>query len=127
MRIARLLLLLLVACTPELAAHAQAPRPADTLADLQAALVSCWEPPPGSEGARLSVRFALRRDGALVGPPWITHAHLPGDDVEDRAFVASVLAGLGACLPVAITGGLGEAIAGRPFTLTFEAGRRPPA
>lgn len=61
--------------------------------------------------------FSLKRDGSLQGQPQITHSYLRRDTATQRAFVAGALAAVASCMPVAITDGLGGAIAGRPLRL----------
>ncbi|WP_238180834.1 hypothetical protein, partial [Methylobacterium trifolii] len=47
--------------------------PADTLAALYPVLAACWRTPAGLDRtAQATARFALRRDGSLIGPPRIT-------------------------------------------------------
>ncbi|MEA2839222.1 MAG: hypothetical protein QOF41_552 [Methylobacteriaceae bacterium] len=64
--------------------------------------------------------ITLRRDGTLFGQPSITYSKLAGDADTQKRFVASALAALAACTPVAITDRLGGAIAGRRFFIRFE-------
>jgi len=102
------------------AAPAQAAgAPANTLRDLSAALHRCLVIPPGPAGSTLTIRFSLRRDGAVLGKPQITFAKLTGDAAEQRRFADAVAAAFDRCLPVAITDGLGGAIAGRPLSIRF--------
>jgi hypothetical protein len=91
--------------------------PANTLRDLSAALNACVKAPGGPIGSELTIVFTLRRDGRLFGKPRISHARLVGEPEVQRRFVAGAVAALGKCLPVAITDGLGGAIAGRPMSI----------
>ncbi|MGY2049899.1 hypothetical protein [Methylobacterium sp. JK268] len=91
--------------------------PADTLAQLYPALAACWSPPPGLGRAQITLRLSLARDGRLEGPPRVTYASLPPD--QRRPLVEATRRALQACTPVAITAGLGGAVAGRPIALRF--------
>ncbi len=95
-------------------------RPANTLRELFPALTKCWHAPAGSEGSTLTVAITLRRDGTMFGQPTITYSKLTSDADAQKRFVASALASLAACTPVAITDGLGGAIAGRRIFIRFE-------
>lgn len=99
--------------------------PADTLEALGRALTACFEPPAGSAGSEMTVLVSLRRDGTVLGKPRITYTHLVGPDEGRRSFVGAALRALKACTPVAVTPGLGGAIAGRPFSIRFVGG--PPS
>lgn len=96
--------------------------PADTLAALGQALTACFEAPAGSAGSQITVLVSLRRDGTVLGQPRITFSHLVGNQDQRRLFVAAALGALKACTPVAVTPGLGGAIAGRPFSVRFVGG-----
>lgn len=98
------------------------PGPADTLDALGRALTACFAAPAGSAGAEITVLVSLRRDGAVLGRPRITFSHLVGSVAAQRDFVGAALASLKACTPVAVTPGLGGAIAGRPFSIRFIGG-----
>lgn len=92
----------------------------DTIADLFAALRSCWIP-PANDGARagmqMSVRFSFKRDGGLIGPPRMTYASsdAPALDLYRQAIDDS----LSHCAPMSFTKGLGGAIAGKPIMVRF--------
>jgi hypothetical protein len=98
--------------------------PANTLREVFPALTRCWRAPAGSEGSTLTVGITLRRDGTLLGAPTITYSKLTGAADAQKRFVASALAALAACTPVAITDSLGGAIAGRRIFIRFDS--RPP-
>lgn len=95
-------------------------RDLNSLDDLFSALRSCWTPPaPGeaSEGAQISVRFSLQRDGNLIGPPRVTDA---GDRVSKEVrgiYFKSMTASLDSCMPFRLTKGFSSAIVGRPITV----------
>jgi hypothetical protein len=94
--------------------------PINTLRELFPMLTRCWTAPAGSEGSMMTVGITLRRDGTVFGQPTITYSRLTGDTGAQKHFVASALAALAACTPVAITDALGGAIAGRRIFVRFE-------
>ena len=91
--------------------------PANTLFDLWRELNACVKAPSGNPGSEITIVFALKRDGSLLGKPRITHSHLLGDADAQLAFVAGAIGALAKCLPTNITDGLGGAIAGRPLSI----------
>lgn len=104
------------------ASYVRPNRDLNTLDDLSMALRACWTPPaPGeaSEGAQISVRFSLQRDGHLIGPPRVTDA---GDRVwkEVRGiYFKSITASLDSCMPFRLTKGFSSAIVGRPISIHY--------
>lgn len=101
----------------------QGDRPAaDTLTALYPRLAACWETPPGLarvEGAQITARLSLRRDGSVIGVPRITFASEPPDSRTRAVLVQAALDAIRRCTPVRVTPALGGAIAGRPIALRF--------
>jgi hypothetical protein len=97
--------------------------PANTLSELWRELSACIHAPGESVGSELTIVFALKRDGSLLGQPKITHSHLLRDADAQRAFVADAIGALAKCLPTGVTDDLGGAIAGRPLSIRIR--RRP--
>jgi hypothetical protein len=97
--------------------------PANTLSDLWRELSACVKAPGDSAGSELTIIFALKRDGSLLGKPRITHSHLLGNADAQNAFVAGAVEALAKCLPASIKDDLGGAIAGRPLSIRI--GRLP--
>jgi len=95
--------------------------PVNSIAEMSAAIYACWQPPRGTGGMSLTLRFSLRRNGTLFGKPRATFSKLGPDDSLNRAFVASVLEALEKALPVPFTDSMGEAIAGRILAPLFAA------
>ena len=93
--------------------------PANTLRELFGKLNHCLMTPKGNIGSELTIVFSLRRDGALLGKPKITFAKLPGDVSDQRKFAEGAETAFDKCLPVAISDGLGGAIAGQPLPMRF--------
>ncbi|KQP95500.1 hypothetical protein [Methylobacterium sp. Leaf117] len=115
MRLLALATTLIVAATADARAE-----PASTLDGLWQRLGSCAQSvggPAGSAGSEVTVLFSIKRDGSLQGQPRITHANLKGDVAAQKEFLSEALKGIAGCFPLAITDGLGGAVAGRPLRL----------
>jgi hypothetical protein len=91
--------------------------PAASLGDLDRQISRCVATPAGGAESEITILFALRRDGSLLGQPRITHSHLVGDPGAQQAFVGDAIAALAKCLPARVTEALGGAIAGRLFAI----------
>jgi hypothetical protein len=90
--------------------------PAGSLNELFAAFRACLKFPAGAPAGEITLRFSLRRDGALVGRPHISYTRLPDESKKAAALEAAAVA-LDQCLPAKMTDALGGAVAGRPLTL----------
>src|ERR1700722_10363717 len=94
----------------------------DSIRAMYAALRACWVPPPKDEarhGMQYTVRFAFKRDGAIVAPPRVTYAsHDAPAQVRD-VYRDAVNAALKRCTPLHFTTGMGGAVAGRPIAIRF--------
>ena len=104
-------------------AAAQSPRaPINTLNELEAALLACWEPPPIEQsrpGMQITVLMSFRRSGELFGQPRITFESPGASDDERLAYRLAVAKTLERCSPLPFSEALGNAMAGRPFTMRF--------
>jgi hypothetical protein len=92
----------------------------NTLQELFAALRSCWSPPAyenARAGMRMTIRFSLKRDGTLIGPPMVTHSTPEVSPKTREIYRQAMVQSLHACIPFQLTDGLGGAIAGRPFVV----------
>jgi hypothetical protein len=109
------------------AAHAQA-EPLDTIRDVFAKLYSCWRPPPASRAnpMDITVIVSFNREGAILGQPRITYESGNAGDNDRIAYRIAVMETLQRCAPLPFTEGLGGAVAGRPFAVTFRSRKRPP-
>ncbi|MFD1281403.1 hypothetical protein [Methylobacterium goesingense] len=97
-------------------------KPADTLQELYPVLAACWEIPEGLsrfERTEITARFALRRDGSVIGTPRVTFSTQNSDTRAYRILTDATLAAIRRCTPARITPALGAAIAGRPIALRF--------
>jgi hypothetical protein len=96
--------------------------PVDSIMAMFAALRACWVPPPKEQarhGMQYTIRFAFKRDGEIIAPPWRTYSsHEAPADVRDL-YGAAIDAALKRCTPLPFSKGMGEAIAGRPIVIRF--------
>lgn len=103
-----------------LAATGARAEPASTLKGMWQLLGACARSvggPADTVGSGVTVLFSIKRDGSLQGQPRITHSKLVGDETTQREFLSGVLGSVARCFPLAITDGLGGAVAGRPLRL----------
>jgi hypothetical protein len=94
----------------------------DTIGDLFAALRACWTPPAADvarEGMEMSVRFSFKRDGGLIGPPRMTYVTPNVSSRTRDVYRHAIDDALSQCAPLAMTSGLGGAIAGRPIMIRY--------
>jgi hypothetical protein len=93
-----------------------------TVGEMYAALRACWVPPPkdtARHGMQYTVRFAFKRDGELVAPPFVTYAsHDAPADVRD-AYRDAVDAALTRCTPLHFSHDIAEAVVGHPIAVRF--------
>ena len=111
------------------AVHAQAqPQQLDTIKDVYAKLHSCWQPPPASRAnpMDITVIVSFNREGAILGQPKITYESEHAGDNDRIQYRIAVMETLQRCTPLPFTEGLGGAVAGRPFAVTFRTRKRPP-
>jgi len=100
----------------------------DTIKDVYAKLYSCWRPPPASRAnpIDITVIVSFNREGAILGQPRITYESANAGDNDRVAYRIAVMETLQRCTPLPFTEGLGGAVAGRPFAVTFRTRKRPP-
>ena len=97
-------------------------QPLNTLNDVIAALRACWTPPPIDQsrpGMQITVQMSFRRNGELLGQPRITFESPGASDDQRLAYRIAVAKMLKRCAPLPFTDALGNALAGRPFTIRF--------
>jgi hypothetical protein len=93
-----------------------------TMKDMGAALQACWVPPPIDQsrpGMQITVQMSFKRNGELLGHPRITFESAGASDDERLAYRLAVAEMLKRCSPLPFTDALGNAVAGRPFTMRF--------
>jgi hypothetical protein len=93
----------------------------DNIRDMFAALRACWLPPDRDErqDLQMSVRFAFKRTGELIGEPRVTYTTPGVDDDTRRVFRHAIDETLERCTPMPFSRGMGGAIAGRPIAIRF--------
>jgi hypothetical protein len=94
----------------------------NTIKDMGAALQACWVPPPIDQsrpGMQITVQMSFKRNGELLGQPRITFESAGASDDERLAYRLTVAEMLKRCSPLPFTDALGNAVAGRPFTMRF--------
>lgn len=97
-------------------------RDLNTIDDLFTALRACWTPPMAggaSERTEISVKFSLKRDGRLIGPPRMIHVTDRVSTHRRDVYFNSIVASLAACEPFALTKGFSNAIVGQPITVRY--------
>jgi hypothetical protein len=113
-------LLAAAASAPLIASADDTARPANTLMDMRRAFGACLSQTPLATGSRVTIAFMMKRDGSIFGRPRITFARLESDPDAKARFIDEARRAVDACLPLRVTPALGDAIAGRIFTITLE-------
>ena len=93
-----------------------------TLRQIYPAIAACWRVPTGLarlERGEVTVRFSLRRDGSVQGVPRVTFANLAVDGAARRVLTEAAVDAVRRCTPLALSDGLGGAVAGRPLAVRF--------
>jgi hypothetical protein len=88
---------------------------------------ACWAPPPMNQsrpGMQLTVMMSFKRNGELFGQPKVTFESPGASDDERLAYRIAVAQMLKRCTPLPFTDALGNAVAGRPFTIRFTDDRK---
>jgi len=96
--------------------------PLDSITAMYAALRACWVPPPkdaARHGMEYTVRFAFKRDGAIVAPPRVTYASHNAPPETRDVYRDAVNAALTRCTPLHFSKGMGGAVAGHPIAIRF--------
>jgi hypothetical protein len=94
----------------------------DNIHDMFAALRACWLPPDRDDerhDLQMSVRFAFKRTGELIGEPRVTYTTPGIDDDTRKAFRHAIDEALDRCTPMPFTPGMGGAVAGRPIAIRY--------
>jgi hypothetical protein len=96
--------------------------PIDTIRGLFTALRACWQPPDSEQahpGLQMSVRFAFKRTGEIIGQPRVTYTTPGIDDDTRKIYRRAIDQALQRCTPVPFSKGMGGAIAGRPIAVRY--------
>lgn len=110
--------LVIVAASHAHAAPGQRPE-ARRPSDIGAALLSCWQPPPG--GGDITLSLAFRRDGTVIGTPRVTFARPRAGAADTTALKSTIAAALRACTPIPIAWPLRAFVAGQVLRIRFSA------
>jgi hypothetical protein len=96
----------------------------DTIREVYARLYSCWRSPRANP-MDITVIVSFNREGAILGQPKITYESADAGEDDRLAYRIAVMETLQRCTPLPFTEGLGGAVAGRPFAVTFRTRQRP--
>lgn len=113
---------LAIAAVATCAAAQRVQAPLNTLREVGAALRACWVPPPidrSRPGMQITVQMSFKRNGELFGRPRITFESAGASEDERLSYRVAVAQMLQRCAPLPFTDALGNAVAGRPFTIRF--------
>jgi hypothetical protein len=120
---------LVIATLAGRAAAESPPAPINTVNELEAALLACWEPPPIEQsrpGMQITVLMSFKRSGELFGQPRITFQSSDASDVERASYRTAVAETLKRCASLPFTEAFGNGIAGEPLTMRFVDDRKRP-
>lgn len=105
----------------------QSPKgPINTLIELSDAIGGCWEWPPIDDvqsGMTVTILLSFKRNGEIFGTR-LTHQSATSSPRERDLYYRALAEMMSRCSPLPITDGLGNAIAGRPFTFRFNDTRK---
>jgi CO/xanthine dehydrogenase Mo-binding subunit len=121
---------LVIATLAGSAAAQNPPAPINTVNELEAALLACWEPPPIEQsrpGMQITVLMSFKRNGELFGQPRITFQSRDASDVERASYQTAVAETLKRCASLPFTEAFGTALlASRSPCASSMTGSGPP-
>ena len=83
----------------------------------------CWRTPAvidlNTTPLDATIRMSLARDGRVIGQPRITYVNRKANPEQRTAMMQSIADALKACAPFPLSQGLGNAVAGRIFSIRF--------
>jgi hypothetical protein len=94
----------------------------DNIHDLFAALRACWLAPDRGDthdDLQMSVRFAFKRTGEIIGEPRVTYTTPGLEDDTRKVYRQAITEALDRCTPMPFSKGMGGAIAGRPIAIRY--------
>jgi len=106
----------------ETSGAAPAAKPIESIGDMYAALRGCWVPPPqdvARHGMQYTIRFAFKRDGDIVAPPFVTYASHDAPAETRAVYRDAVNAALNRCTPLHFSHDMVEAVVGHPIAIRF--------
>jgi hypothetical protein len=93
--------------------------PLNTLDDLRRQIEACYKPETISSGQEVTIRFAFKADGTVLGQPRVTYVKGAPTMAMRKVLSDAARNAILACAPLPLTDGLGRAIAGRVYTIRF--------
>lgn len=113
----------LVQNNPPSSQQPKRPRPElKTLNEFGHAIYGCWKPPSRTEAPQdimITVKLSFTRDGEVFGKPLVTYITPGTSPTHELAYRRAVANAFLRCTPLNLSKGLGNAIAGRPFSFSF--------
>ena len=106
----------------ETSGAAPAAKPIESIGDMYAALRACWVPPPqdvARHGMQYTIRFAFKRDGDIVAPPFVTYASHDAPAETRAVYRDAVNAALNRCTPLHFSHDMADAVVGHPIAIRF--------
>lgn len=81
----------------------------------------CWVVPTGVEARVIdaTVRMSLSRDGKVIGVPKIAYVNKAATEEQRQSLLRSIASAIRACEPFPLSVSLGNAVAGRIFSVRF--------
>ena len=101
---------------------APAAKTLESIGEMYAALRTCWVPPPreaARHGMQYTIRFAFKRDGDIVAPPFVTYSSRDAPAETRNAYRDAVEAALKRCTPLHFSHDMAEAVVGHPIAIRF--------
>jgi hypothetical protein len=117
------LLALILGAGPAFAQDTPAAGKLNSLEELRRHFSNCYQPGTVSEGKEVTVRFALRRDGSLLGKPRVTYVKGAENATIRKVLSDAAVNAIATCVPAPLTEAFGRALAGRVYSIRFS-GRR---
>lgn len=96
--------------------------PINSLQELFAALRACWAPPAheqAQEGMQMTVRFAFRRTGEIMAPPFVTYTKQGTKAEVKQTYRHAIDEALDRCGRLSFSDAFKSAIAGRPISVRY--------
>jgi hypothetical protein len=96
----------------------------NTLPQLFARLGSCWKSPAlpwGDPGMQITVMVSFKRNGEILGHPKVTYESEYASENSRLIYRTALAEALQRCTPMPFTEELGNAVAGRPLRIRFDA------
>ena len=104
------------------------PEQVNTIREVFARLLSCWQPPPVSQAnpIDITVVVSFNRAGEILGHPRITYESEHASDTDRLQYRIAMMEALQRCTPMPFTESMAGAVAGRPLAVRFRNRKRPP-